>query len=456
MQVIGLDIGTTSICGICCDAHTGEILEVITASNHANIAGKQAWEKLQDPSVLIQEVKQIANKLTEKWTDVCSIGVTGQMHGIVYLDANGTAVSPLFTWQDGRGDLLYREGKTYAQWLNETTGYALATGYGAVTHFYNMVNGLVPESAKTFCTIHDMAAMTLANATSPILHPSDAASFGLYDLHTNQFDAQAIQTVGMDVSMFPEVKAGYAMIGKTTQGIPVSVAIGDNQASVLGSVRDMEHSLLVNVGTGSQISCIVSGVPENCNIDCRPLTDDLYLLAGSSLCGGRAYAILEKFLRETAMLVTGAEVDSAYSAMDRVMTQYEKAVNPLFVDTTFSGTRQEPERRGIIRNVDIDNLTMANLCDGVMNGIVEELFEMYQGMQPLLRTIPSKMVASGNGIRLNRHLTERFARVFGLLLSIPKHKEEAAFGAALFSMVVAGVKDDIKEAQELIRYEVIL
>ena len=63
------------------------------------------------------------------------------------------------------------------------------------------------------------------------------------------------------------------------------------------------------------------------------------------------------------------------------------------------------------------------------------------------------MVASGNGIRLNKHLTERFVKTFGLPLSIPKHQEEAAFGAALFSMVAAGEKDNIQEAQELIHYE---
>lgn len=433
MQIIGLDIGTTSVCGICCDADTRAITETVTLTNSATISGAYEWEKLQDAHILVETVQKIARKLLENSTEVCSVGITGQMHGIVYLDEQGKIVSPLYTWQDGRGDQIYKDGKTYVQWLSEKTGYPLATGYGAVTHFYNTVNGLVPKTAKTFCTIHDLAAMTLANVGEPLLHPSDAASFGLYDLRANRFDADAIRKVGMDPDFFPKVKEGRQILGETKEGIPVAVAIGDNQASVIGSVEDMENSILVNVGTGSQISCVVSRVPENCKMDCRPLTEGLYLLAGSSLCGGRAYAILEKFLRETAMLVTGVDVDNAYSAMDKVMTEYTQPAQTLTVDTTFSGTRQEPERRGAISNIDIDNLTMPNLCDGVMNGMVKELFDLYQQMMPTLDRIPNKLVGSGNGIRLNQHLAKRFSDTFGMPLCIPPHKEEAAFGAAMFA-----------------------
>lgn len=452
MHMIGLDIGTTSVCGICCDAGTGKIVKTITVPNKTAITGGNAWKKMQDAKKIIKLIQQIANELMDKCQDICSIGITGQMHGIVYLNEIGDVVSPLYTWQDGRGDQVYKDGKTYAEWLSEKTGYSLATGYGAVTHFYNVVNGVVPNNAKTFCTIHDLIAMVLANETRPILHPSDAASFGLFDLQKKQFDAEVIEKVGMDFAFFPEVKDGYCLIGETTQGIPVSVAIGDNQASVLGSVSDMENSILVNVGTGSQISCVVKGVPKESNLDCRPLVDGLYLLAGSSLCGGRAYAILEKFLRETVMLVTGSEIDSAYLAMNQVMDNYYAPEQPLVVDTKFSGTRQEPDKRGSITNITIDNLTMPNLCNGVMNGMVEELFELYQVMKPFLGNIPTKMIGSGNGIRMNSQLARRFADKFGMPLSIPAHKEEAAFGAALFGMTAAKGFSTIVETQKFINY----
>ena len=44
------------------------------------------------------------------------------MHGIVYIDGHGNALSPLITWQDGRGDLSYRDGLTYAEHLSKASG----------------------------------------------------------------------------------------------------------------------------------------------------------------------------------------------------------------------------------------------------------------------------------------------------------------------------------------------
>ncbi|MDD4413138.1 MAG: FGGY family carbohydrate kinase [Oscillospiraceae bacterium] len=451
MRIIGLDIGTTSLSGIICDADSGEILRTVTYANDTFLPVAQKWEKLQDPIRIISHLREMIKDLL-KAGNVAAIGITGQMHGIVYLDKSGQPVSPLTTWQDGRGDQPYQHGKTYVEYLSEVTGYSLATGYGAVTHFYNSVNGLIPKSAVNFCTIHDLAVMALTGQTQPLLNSSDAASFGLYDFKNDCFDLAAIRAIGMDPEFFPPVASGFISAGLTPEGIPVSVAIGDNQASVLGSVNDLDHSMLINVGTGSQISCVVSAPSSDTDIDCRPLIPGRWLLTGSSLCGGRAYAILEEFLRQTAALVTEQPVENAYPAMDKLMEEFVPSGQPLIVDTAFSGTRSQPERRGKIENISIDNLNMANLCDGVMNGMVAELHTMYEKMKPLLKLSPTRLIGSGNGLRFNKPLAQRFSNAFGLPLSIPSHREEAAYGAALFAMVATGIVSSVDEAQTRIQY----
>ena len=57
------------------------------------------------------------------------------MHGMLYVDIDGNAVSPLYTWQDGCGNRVLEEGKSSAQILKEKAG-ASASGYGLATHFY--------------------------------------------------------------------------------------------------------------------------------------------------------------------------------------------------------------------------------------------------------------------------------------------------------------------------------
>ncbi len=451
MYSIGLDIGTTSVCGILIDATDGMVIKTRTEKNDSFLTTPNDWAKEQNPKRLLSILKSIADDLLGEGKEkVVSIGLTGQMHGIVYLNTDGKPVSSLRTWQDSRGNLPYKDGKSYAAYMSEITGYDLATGYGTVTYFYDSINNLVPPDAVTFCNIHDLAAMMLTERKTPLLHTSDAAAIGLFDISTNTFDQGAITALGLNPALFPDVTNGFAIVGQYC-GIPVSVALGDNQASFLGSVDDMNESLLVNVGTGAQISCLVRTVPESV-LDCRPLFDESYIIAGSSLCGGRAYAILERFLREVAETVSGTEITSAYPAMDRLMGGLDNICNSLTVTTTFSGTRTKPEERGRIEGIGIDNFTMASLCDGVLVGMVSELHNMYQQMLPFLNVPKTFMVGSGNGIRYNKPLITRFERIFGLPLRIPSHKEEAAFGASLYGLIAAGIYPDMASAQKLIHY----
>jgi len=254
---------------------------------------------------------------------------------------------------------------------------------------------------------------------------------------------------GVDfANALPAVVDGYKIIGKTSGGIPVSVAIGDNQASFLGSVRDMESSVLVNVGTGGQVSVLAENPINVAGIEARPCVDGKYLLVGASLCGGRAYAMLEQFFREVANSA-GAEVDSMYPFMGELLDK--NIGNKLEFDNKFCGTRENSQIRGSVANLGIDNFTMKHFMLGILDGIVSELFEMFEKMNVKMKNL----VASGNGIRKNKILQELFAERFGVTLEIPKHKEEAAYGAALFALVAAGNFESIAEAQKLIQTEVI-
>ena len=132
------------------------------------------------------------------------------------------------------------------------------------------------------------------------MHSSNAASLGFYDLRHHHFDNIALLDAGIDPDILPKVVKNTTLAGTTDcdflpSGIPVAVAIGDNQASFLGAVTNPDSSILVNVGTGSQISFVTKEVTHLKSGEIRPLTDDKYIFVGASLCGGRAYAVLKNF-----------------------------------------------------------------------------------------------------------------------------------------------------------------
>ncbi len=90
---------------------------------------------------------------------------------------------------------------------------------------------------------------------------------------------------------------------------------------------------------------------------------------------------------------------------------------------------------------------------GVLEGIVGELRERYRGIDGMDKRGLTTLVGSGNGIRENPALRRMFSAAFGMPLCVPVHREEAAYGAALFALVGAGDFKDIAAAQQIIAYE---
>lgn len=454
MKAMGIDIGTTTACGIVLDADTGEVLDVRTLANDSVLEGK-AFEWLQNPERIWELVQQMYREFTEKYNDIASIGLTGQMHGIVYTDADGQAVSPLYTWQDERGNEPMGDGKTYAEYLTELTGYPMATGFGITTHYYNRKNGLVPEQAVSMCTIHDYMGMKLTGRKTPLLSASDAASLGCFDLEKLCFDRSAVEKTGIDPAILPDCDSGFALVGKTPEGIPVGTGIGDNQASVIGSVRDLRNSVLVNVGTANQISVGLERYIPTRRMDIRPLAGDQYIFAGAGLCGGRAYAALEKFFRQVVEAMTGEKTEVLYGKMGKLLDQRGMKPGTLTVDTRFCGTRENPELTGSINHLTLENFNPSELTYGVLGGIVEELATFHKTMLELGAPQPKYLIGSGNAVRMNKYLQAVFEDVFGMKMQIPVHNEEAAFGAALYAMTAAGVCPTLEEAQKRISYQTV-
>lgn len=435
MCFLGIDIGTSSICGVVYDYTSSGNIVSITKNNDTHIISSESWEKTQDAAAIVDIVSELIREFRLKYPAMKGIGFSGQMHGIVYANERGEAVSPLYTWQDSRGSLPYKDGLSYAAYLSQTTGIPLSTGFGLVTHFYNQENGFVPEGTATLCTIMDYVVMKLTGRNRPLMDYSNAASLGFFDKARLAFDREALRRVGIDPAILPEVAASGSLAGYYGD-VPVYSAIGDNQASFLGSVRDIRSSIHLTVGTSSQLSVYSDDYVEIPSLDTRPLPGGGYILVGAALCGGYSFALLKNFFQETIRLCMGKEVSGAdlYEAMTSVPYQSDLAVD-LQVETLFDGTRLDPSKRGTISNISTVNLTPEAMILGFLKGIARELYDFYQLVPPSIRQHKTILVGSGNGIKRNPLLRQALEARFACPLHLSEHQEEAALGACLCAMV---------------------
>jgi sedoheptulokinase len=451
-MLAGLDIGTSTICGLALEESTGEILSVEREPNSFGLPGSQPDEDLQDPEAILAASRRILGRLLGGRTRVQALGLTGQMHGILYVGREGRAVSPLYTWQDGRGERELSGGRSYASFLSERLGATVSTGMGAVTHFWLARNGCLPAGAAAFCTIPDYVAMRLAGASAPLLDSTMAASLGCFDLRELRFRFEELERLELGPAPFPKVSLDYPALGRGPGGARVFPALGDNQASFLGSVGAIRRSALINVGTGSQVSLYTDSRPDSPGIDVRPFPFGGYILVGAGLCGGRAYSLLHRFFERTVRLFTGGQAGAAWETMNGIGPDSLPGPDRLAVDTRFSGTRGDPGLRASIGNLSPQTFTPEHLIVGVREGIAAELAGFYQGFGAEARQSVDTLVGAGNGIRLNPELLKALERSFGLPVRVPAHREEAAFGAALLAGLAAGLLPDLEAAGALIRY----
>ena len=421
---IGLDIGTTTISAVVLDTFSGSLLARRTVKSEADLSAADPREKIQDAALIEKKTVALLEALLLQFPKTGSIGITGQMHGVVYLDGQGNLCSPLYTWQD-------QQAAPYCEELKKRTGHTVAPGYGLATHYALQQNGRIPAGAAKLCTIMDYLAFALTGNLK--LHCTNAAGLGFYS--GDGFDKTALQSLGIDTKILPEVTENGVILGKY-RGIPVAVAIGDNQASFLGSVSMPGTMALANFGTGSQISLMtknISGLSGDGEVELRPYVGGAWLASGSALCGGRAYALLERFFRSFAC-AAGMDDREGYDVLNQLAWEGLGQDDLPAVNTTFCGTRAQPQQRGSIQNLTEENFTPAAVTAGLLLGMARELKGMFDRMPAQNVTA---LVASGNGVRRNTALVQALERVFGLKIKIPVHQEEAAFGAALFAAAEA-------------------
>ena len=442
MRIMGIDIGTTTVSVVMTDTETGKLLAKETVEHNSFLRSSKPEQKLQDPERIYEIVRELLIKQQKENGLPDGIGFTGQMHGMLYVDAFGKAVSPLYTWQDGSGEIPLENGKTCAELLQGVG--AAASGYGVVTHFYLQKKDQIPKDAVRMTTISDYIAMRLCENTVPVIGLDMAASWGCFDLQKQEFLYEALEQAGVDISYLPEVRKGHFLVGETRAGVPVMGSIGDNQASLFGSVRNLKDTVLLNVGTGSQVSLVTEKFIEcSGSVELRPCTENSYILVGASLCGGRAYAMLEQFYREIAAMGTGTGAGSLYAYMQEQAEAFlEKYGEDAAwkVDTAFSGTRSDPSRRGMITGIGVENFHPGAMTVGVIRGILEELHNQYEQMCRLTGKKAIHLAGSGNGIRRNPLMRKMAEKMFGMPMDVAEYEEEAAYGAAVCAWNVIAEK----------------
>jgi sugar (pentulose or hexulose) kinase len=472
---IGLDIGTTSLSAVVLDIESGQLLAHHAVPNRAGLAvgsGRAELDLHVLQTLTVKALKGVVAAAGVRPEQIRGIGVTGQQHGVTFIDGSAAPAGPAITWQDLRVQATMPGGQeSYLQHFVERAGgrdafqrmgCLPAAGFLGTTLFWLRLEEQLPAPPAIACFMPDAIASFLTGAL-PVVDPTLAASSGIFDIVSNQWDGDLLTRLDLPLDLFPPVgRAGEHLGGLRAEiaaqvslpaGTPVGVALGDNQASFIGSVHDPANSLLINVGTGGQISARTDTFHFIPGLENRPFPGGHYLLIGGGLFGGRSYAYLLEFFRQAgADLFNAAADDNLYDRMTALAASVPMGSDGLRCSPLFTGSRVDPTARASFTGLSPQNFTPGHFTRALLEGMAEGFHRFFEQMVPVIGE-RTPLVGAGNGVRRNRLLAEILAGRFAMPLHIPTLSEEAAVGAAIIAAVGTGEFIDLDAAaKQILRY----
>ncbi|HET7839211.1 MAG TPA: FGGY-family carbohydrate kinase, partial [Rectinemataceae bacterium] len=316
-------------------------------------------------------------------------------------------------------------------------------GYALATHYAHRMAGSVPASARRIGGICEFVAEGLVGAELGLSDPSCLASYGAWEVSAGAFDAELLdELLGPGSPAYFAPAPPVSVAGLWMGRVPVAFPVGDNQAGFHGLVADPLSACLVNLGTSGQLSFFSPEPKPAPGMELRPFLNRGYLQVGATLCGGKAWEILEEFLRSAAELVTSHRVESeaVYAAMEALASSEAEGGEALRVLPSFGGTRADPSRRGAILGIGLDNLRPGNMVRALVAGVVEELRGFSGGLGGDFGRM-ERIVATGGFARRVAAVPRALAEGFGLSVGLSGAEDGSAIGAALIGAEAAGLID---------------
>ncbi len=445
--VLGVDVGTSSCKATLID-QTGASFTASSGS-YGLIAPQKDWAE-QDPatwrSAATQSIWRVRDAAGVSPAQIRAVGVTGQMHTAVMLDAAQEVIRPPLLWCDQRPTLEAAEANGSFRRFQDVTLNPLLPAFTLSKLLWSREHE--PEAyARVRHVVLPKDLLRLWLTGSLATDPSDAAGTGMFDSHSWHWSAEILDHFGIPSTWLPAVLPSAAVAGvvggvaATTfglqEGTPVVAGAGDQASQALGLRAIDPRVLALQIGTSGVVVLATSlPVPGSfCHaLEGRWMRLDSLHSAGSSLLWVRdALAegeAIEHLLQEAADIPPGAE-----GMLYLPFLMGERAGFAASVPAAFVGLQPHHRRATFVR--------------AVLEGVSFELRRMFDRWE-LDGDGPSEIRVVGGGARDVVQL-QMLADAF--TLPVVRLERDSSYGAAVLAGMGIGWWSGAPEEAAVARIE---
>ena len=429
MKIIALDIGSSFLKSAVLDTEANTLVHKTRTPTPARLANEDAACFELDADLLYQGVIGLVDDQIEKEPEVKGILFSTQMHGFV-LTRGETAITPYVSWQDtraerpklGGSDLEKLQG-LLGQEAISSMGTRYKAGIAACSLYSYLKDHTLDLSDAMFHTLGSYLIYRMSGGKRHACHLTSAASTGFANAPKRCWNQRTIDMVGAGALSFPEIVCETEPLGDY-RGVPLFADIGDHQASVYGSVDQIENiatSVVITLGTGGILCAPVKGYVK-ADMEVRPFFEGSSLMTITRQPGGRAMDVVIDFYADILEKITGQKVDK--KDIWKAMWQHVKAdTQALSVKPDFYIGQGE----GAIQNIGKDNLTACNLFAATMDGLANAYAAAIAKLRALNPAI-DRIVLCGGKLSKSEEMRKRIEQATGLPTAFSPKEDEALWG----------------------------
>jgi xylulokinase len=448
--VIGIDTSTTATKALVMDA-TGTVVAV-GRSEYGFDTPRPLWSEQSPELWWTATIASIGAGLREagiSGTEVIAIGLTGQMHGLVLLDAAGDVLRPAILWNDQRtqaecDQIRERVGRST---LLATTGNDALTGFTAPKLLW--VRDHEPELAQRIAHLllpKDYVRLRLTGQYA--MDKADGSGTLLFDLARRDWSPAVLDALDIDPAWLPPTFEGPVVTGTVTaaaaaatglrEGTPVVAGGGDQAATGVGVGAVAAGVVAISLGT----SGVVFAAADHPVIEpdgrlhgfCHAVPGTWHAMGVMLSAAGSL-----RWFRDTFA------ADRSYTELDALAAAAPPGSGGLMFLPYLTGERTphpDPTARGAFVGLTVRH-GLGQLTRAVMEGVafgLRDAIELLRGVMEL-----GELRLAGGGaqsplwVQLLADVMDRPVRVVGTV-------EAAAHGAAILAATSQGLFGSVQEA----------
>jgi xylulokinase len=461
----GIDIGTSATKVLLCRPN-GKVLATASVE-YPVYTPKPGWSE-QEPEdwwkATVQSIAAACRKAKIKAAAITGIGLSGQMHGSVFVDKSGKSLRRALLWNDQRTAAECAEIEQRAggrdQLISMVSNVAL-TGFTAPKILWVRKND--PKTyGRTFKVLLPKDYIRLKLTGEYASEVSDAAGTLLLDIRNRAWHLGLLERLEIDKDLMPpvyesphvsgQVSAAAARLTGLAAGTPVVGGAGDQPAGAVGNGIVTSGIVSATMGTSGVVFAHsdkpVPNAEGNLQSFCHAVPGK-WCVFGCMLSAGGSF----QWLRNTLF---GKEIDKLrrtrkdpgqlYPAMIEEAAEAPAGCEGLVFLPYLTGERcpyPDPQARGAWVGLTVRH-NRAHMMRAVLEGITFGMRDQIEIMRT--REVPIAQVRASGGGAASRFWRQMQADMYKANVVTINTREGGALGVALLAAVGTGEYASVPEA----------